>query len=188
MSDYEAADKENSPVSSCSLAFSRPHFNMLRPLRSDTCWCPADACAAARGVDRINRVLCALSRPRQHNQTDAITAGCVVVALLFNLAAKNSQKSFPSGVFVVLTFSSYLASPLMPVFFFFFFFFFFFNSKRTWHHYWLELSHGKQPSPSYSSLNVRLNDSKHQLPPLPHISISSFPFLSTAFVSQCCGI
>lgn len=57
-------------------------------------------------------------RPRQQNQTDAITAWRVVVALLFNLAVKNSQKSFPSGMFVVLTFSLYLASPLVPVFFF----------------------------------------------------------------------
>lgn len=62
-------------------------------------------------------VLCALFRPRQQNQTDAITAWRVVVALLFNLAVKNSQKSFPSGMFVVLTFSLYLASPLVPVFF-----------------------------------------------------------------------
>lgn len=57
-------------------------------------------------------------RPRQQNQTDAITAWRVVVALLFNLTVKNSQKSFPSGMFVVLTFSLYLASPLVPVFFF----------------------------------------------------------------------
>lgn len=150
------------PISICCVHWEVTHVNVVQTL----------ALEHGQLTDLMQQqyVACAVLATAR-NQSNIITAWCNVV-VLFNLAVKkelieNLLTMFPFSMLVVLTSVLYLASALMFVFL-----------KIRALTLLLTLTQPQETTFIHlASLNFRLKDREHQMPPFPYLSIfSSFHF------------